>query len=237
MRGDYKFEPTACWANVSEIARDFVKKCLTVDPSRRPTAAQLLEHKWLADVTPHFVANPASSNVEADPMGGGKSQNDLIGNLRREENPNNLLESVDDAEMELPDDFSLSPIPRVSGIPVTTLAGRPDQDLGGASRQGYADATTDVHEDQLALAASVSLIENGYSGTVVEQVKHGKASETRDKWGIEMSGKVKLRTVRKNVVTARTRRGLRSDDLVAKDKSTADDNKTGRRRRGTQNRA
>jgi calcium/calmodulin-dependent protein kinase I len=61
MRGDYKFEPAAYWANVSETARDFVKKCLTVDPSRRPNAEQLLKHKWLADATPHFVADPASS--------------------------------------------------------------------------------------------------------------------------------------------------------------------------------
>lgn len=61
MRGDYKFEPAAYWANVSETARDFVKKCLTIDPNRRPTAEQLLKHKWLADLTPHFVADPESS--------------------------------------------------------------------------------------------------------------------------------------------------------------------------------
>lgn len=61
MRGDYKFEPAAYWANVSETARDFVKKCLTLDPNRRPTAEQLLKHKWLADITPHFVADPDST--------------------------------------------------------------------------------------------------------------------------------------------------------------------------------
>ena len=74
------------------------------------------------------------------------------------------------------------------------------------------------------------------SGTVVEQVKRGKASGTKEKWEIEMSGKAKLRTVRKSVATGRTRRGLRSDDLVAKDKPAIDANETGRRR-GTRNRA
>jgi len=61
MRGDYKFEPAAYWANVSDTARDFVKQCLTIDPSRRPTAEQMLKHKWLADITPHFVVDPESS--------------------------------------------------------------------------------------------------------------------------------------------------------------------------------
>lgn len=60
MRGDYKFEPATYWANVSETARDFVRSCLTLDPHRRPTAEQLLSHKWLADATPHFVPDPES---------------------------------------------------------------------------------------------------------------------------------------------------------------------------------
>lgn len=43
------------WENVSETAKDFVRTCLTVDPTRRPTAAEALQHKWLADTQPHFV--------------------------------------------------------------------------------------------------------------------------------------------------------------------------------------
>jgi calcium/calmodulin-dependent protein kinase I len=54
--GDYKFEPEEYWANVSEMAKDFVKQCLTLDPAKRPTAAQLLQHKWLSSESPHFVA-------------------------------------------------------------------------------------------------------------------------------------------------------------------------------------
>lgn len=72
IAGDYKFEPAEYWANVSETAKNFVKECLTIDPTNRPTAAGCLEHKvcfhnssdqlypfteeqWLADTTPHFV--------------------------------------------------------------------------------------------------------------------------------------------------------------------------------------
>ena len=48
------------WANVSETARDFVRTCLTIDPTSRPTAAEALQHKWLASEEPHFVPDPQS---------------------------------------------------------------------------------------------------------------------------------------------------------------------------------
>ncbi|KAN0125275.1 Pkinase domain containing protein [Lactarius tabidus] len=60
IAGDYKFEPEEYWANVSNTARDFVSACLTVDPTQRPTAAEILQHPWLADEKPHFVPDPDS---------------------------------------------------------------------------------------------------------------------------------------------------------------------------------
>ncbi|KAL5639984.1 hypothetical protein ACGC1H_006525 [Rhizoctonia solani] len=62
IRGDYRFEPAEYWANVSETAKDFVRYCLTIDPNKRPTAAQALEHKWLADNVRHFVPDPDSES-------------------------------------------------------------------------------------------------------------------------------------------------------------------------------
>ncbi|PPQ70548.1 hypothetical protein CVT26_013135 [Gymnopilus dilepis] len=58
IAGDYKFEPEEYWQNVSETAKDFVRTCLTLDPVQRPTAAQALQHKWLASEEPHFVPDP-----------------------------------------------------------------------------------------------------------------------------------------------------------------------------------
>lgn len=55
IAGDYKFEPVEYWEGVSDTAKDFVKQCLTIDPVNRPTAAECLKHKWLADAEPHFV--------------------------------------------------------------------------------------------------------------------------------------------------------------------------------------
>lgn len=52
IAGDYKFEPVEHWENVSETAKDFIKCCLTVDPAKRPSARDMLEHKWLLSSPP-----------------------------------------------------------------------------------------------------------------------------------------------------------------------------------------
>ena len=45
---DYRFEPLAFWRGVSDSAKDFVRRCLTVDPAARPTAHEALAHPFLA---------------------------------------------------------------------------------------------------------------------------------------------------------------------------------------------
>lgn len=56
IAGDYKFEPQEYWANVSDTAKDFVRTCLTVDPTKRPTAADALQHavRQTTSVTLHI---------------------------------------------------------------------------------------------------------------------------------------------------------------------------------------
>ncbi|TEB26791.1 Pkinase-domain-containing protein [Coprinellus micaceus] len=71
IAGDYKFEPEEYWQNVSDTAKEFVRTCLTVDPHKRPTAAEALKHKWLASASPIFVT---SSNGEPA---------DLLPNVKR----------------------------------------------------------------------------------------------------------------------------------------------------------
>ncbi|KAI9779602.1 MAG: hypothetical protein M1839_007267 [Geoglossum umbratile] len=46
---DYKFEPVEYWRGVSENARDFVRECLTIDPTQRMTAHQALQHPFLVE--------------------------------------------------------------------------------------------------------------------------------------------------------------------------------------------
>jgi calcium/calmodulin-dependent protein kinase I len=45
------------WEGVSDTARQFVRSCLTIDPTNRPTAGQLLEHKWLKQGAPQSAGN------------------------------------------------------------------------------------------------------------------------------------------------------------------------------------
>ena len=44
---DYSFTPIEYWRGVSLTARDFIKKCLTIDPNARLTAHDALSHPWI----------------------------------------------------------------------------------------------------------------------------------------------------------------------------------------------
>lgn len=45
---DYSFTPLEYWRGVSQVARDFIKRCLTVDDAARMTAHAALQHPWVA---------------------------------------------------------------------------------------------------------------------------------------------------------------------------------------------
>lgn len=44
---DYKFEPEELWYNVTDSCRDFINRCLTVNPVARITAHEALSHPWI----------------------------------------------------------------------------------------------------------------------------------------------------------------------------------------------
>lgn len=57
------------WQNVSETAKQFVRKCLTVDPTNRPTSDDLLADPWLQTdqaLGGKDVGVPAASGGTAD---------------------------------------------------------------------------------------------------------------------------------------------------------------------------
>ncbi|KAF1973437.1 Pkinase-domain-containing protein [Bimuria novae-zelandiae CBS 107.79] len=47
---DYSFTPLEYWRGVSLKAREFIRRCLTVDPAARMTAHEALSHPWIADI-------------------------------------------------------------------------------------------------------------------------------------------------------------------------------------------
>jgi calcium-dependent protein kinase len=66
----YSFEPKATWDQVSESAKDFVRRLLTSDPTRRPSAQEAQQDPWLRD-----YANKAAE--ESTPL-----SPELVSNLR-----------------------------------------------------------------------------------------------------------------------------------------------------------
>nr|POE48665.1 calcium/calmodulin-dependent protein kinase type i [Quercus suber] len=55
---DYSFTPMEYWRGVSLTARQFIKRCLTIDPTQRMTAHEALSHQW--------IAGPAADRGEED---------------------------------------------------------------------------------------------------------------------------------------------------------------------------
>ncbi|KAK4549152.1 hypothetical protein LTR36_007609 [Oleoguttula mirabilis] len=55
---DYSFTPMEYWRGVSLTARQFIKRCLTIDPTQRMTSHEALSHQW--------IAGPESGRGEED---------------------------------------------------------------------------------------------------------------------------------------------------------------------------
>lgn len=65
MAADYSFTPIEYWRNVSSAARDFIKRCLTIDPTQRMTAHQSLQHPW---INPEDPASPQQGTGEGEDL-------------------------------------------------------------------------------------------------------------------------------------------------------------------------
>ncbi|KAB5542680.1 kinase-like domain-containing protein [Coniochaeta sp. 2T2.1] len=48
LNADYNFTPVEYWRGVSDSAKDFIRRCLTVDPGKRMTAHEALQHPFVA---------------------------------------------------------------------------------------------------------------------------------------------------------------------------------------------
>jgi serine/threonine protein kinase len=79
LMADYSFTPLECWRNVSQAARDFISRCLTVGPPDRLTAHEALQHPWI--------------NPEASRLGPGE---DLLPTVRKNFNARRTLHKAID---------------------------------------------------------------------------------------------------------------------------------------------
>jgi mitogen-activated protein kinase kinase kinase 5 len=51
---------------LSNLAKDFILRCFTVDPEKRPTAAQLLEDPFLSDKVKNRSRNPTTTVTSSE---------------------------------------------------------------------------------------------------------------------------------------------------------------------------
>lgn len=52
LKADYSFTPIEYWRGVSSNAKEFIQKCLTIDPSKRITAHEALQHSFVLGSVP-----------------------------------------------------------------------------------------------------------------------------------------------------------------------------------------
>lgn len=57
--------------NISDAAKDFITKCLTVNPNKRPTAKILSQHRWFSILDESFALTPSQS--QGSTLSGGSS--------------------------------------------------------------------------------------------------------------------------------------------------------------------
>ena len=80
---DYSFTPLEYWRGVSTTARQFIKRCLTVDPKERMTAHEALAHPWI---------NPSASDAGA----GDGTGEDLLPVVKKNFNARRTLHAAID---------------------------------------------------------------------------------------------------------------------------------------------
>ena len=80
---DYSFTPLEYWRGVSTTARQFIKRCLTVDPKERMTAHEALAHPWI---------NPSANGQK----GGDGTGEDLLPVVKKNFNARRTLHAAID---------------------------------------------------------------------------------------------------------------------------------------------
>ncbi|KAK0725391.1 calcium/calmodulin-dependent protein kinase type I [Lasiosphaeris hirsuta] len=86
LNADYSFTPLEYWRGVSDSAKDFIRRCLTIDPAKRMTAHEALQHPFVAG----WARVAAAGGADAD-----KGQN-LLPTVKKNFNARRTLHAAID---------------------------------------------------------------------------------------------------------------------------------------------
>jgi len=81
MKADYDF-PEEYWADISEDAKDFIRKLLVVEPADRMTGAQALDHRWLKGSAPNTTLSKVNEKMRSYLVMRKKDSKILAGELK-----------------------------------------------------------------------------------------------------------------------------------------------------------
>ncbi|RYP75591.1 hypothetical protein DL771_002291 [Monosporascus sp. 5C6A] len=90
LNADYSFQPADYWRGVSDHAKDFIRRCLTVDPNRRMTAHEALSHAFVA---PWNLGPDADGGDHLTP---GAGQTNLLPTVKKNFNARKTLHAAID---------------------------------------------------------------------------------------------------------------------------------------------
>ncbi|KAJ3065189.1 hypothetical protein HDU98_011420 [Podochytrium sp. JEL0797] len=60
LHGRYAFEPVEYWTDISDKAQDFIRRTILVDPTKRMTAVEALNHPWIVEYAPGAIEAPVN---------------------------------------------------------------------------------------------------------------------------------------------------------------------------------
>jgi len=84
VSGKFNF-PSPQWDNVPKSCKDFIRRCLVVDPKKRPSATELLKHPWMV-----ASANPSAPGNTFSPA----DRSRLVGQRSRNASRSNSLRDL-----------------------------------------------------------------------------------------------------------------------------------------------
>ncbi|RYP89550.1 hypothetical protein DL770_004323 [Monosporascus sp. CRB-9-2] len=90
LNADYSFQPADYWRGVSDHAKDFIRRCLTVNPNRRMTAHEALSHAFVA---PWNLGPDADGGDHQTP---GAGQTNLLPTVKKNFNARKTLHAAID---------------------------------------------------------------------------------------------------------------------------------------------